>query len=184
MRHRVREVDVVAAHRLQPRVVLHRVGGIRDEDLRAAEEERGRQLALGRQHHHPERFAGDRRHGDQVVLAQVVDRVVRAGRAPSRAAVPARRASPSLSRPPSSSRCRSPISLRRLDHLRDRPGVLLVAERNQFLRRVGDHLVGEVADQSVAAARRAGDAAVVGLARDVLLRNRAGARDRQLRACA
>jgi hypothetical protein len=69
------ERNVVAAHALQPRLVLHRVGRERHRDLGSAREERVDELTFGRHHAHVHRLGRHLRHRDHVVLAEIVDRL-------------------------------------------------------------------------------------------------------------
>ena len=57
------------------------------------------------------------------------------------------------------------------------PGELLVGERDELLRRVGNHLVGQIEDEAGSAAGGARNAGVVGLARRIGLGDEIDPRD-------
>ena len=143
MHGRAREVDVVAAHAHQLVLVGHRVGGERHADHLAAEEERAHLLPLGRHHLHPPDFLGERRHGDQVVLLDVVLGLARqiANQVGLLARLDVQRLHLLERRLPVVAEAHL---ARRLLHLGLAPGELALGDREQLLGRVGDHLGAEL----------------------------------------
>ena len=172
----VREPGVVAAHALDAGVVVHRVGRIRHADLAAAGEERVHQLPLGRHHDHVQRLGGHLRHGDQAVGAQVVDGLDEQIHDHPRLAAwrdggvfgLLDRLLPVIA---------EAHLARRLQHLLVAPGKFLLGERDQLLRRVRNHGLGQILNQAFAAARRAWNPARVGLPRRIGIELQVRARD-------
>ena len=74
-----------------------------------------------------------------------------------------------------------PHLARRLQHLLIAPGKLLLGERDQLLRRVGNHGLRQILDEAFAATRGAWNPARVGLPRRIGIELQVGARDLGLR---
>jgi hypothetical protein len=132
-------VDVVAAHAHHLVAVIHGVGGVRHDDLLAAEEERRHFLPFGRHHGHPPILFGERWNGDEVALLDVVFRLAR--EIPHQIGLLARldvqrldlfeRGLPIVAKA---------HVTRRLQHRAVAPGELAFGDRQQLLRRVRDEL--------------------------------------------
>ncbi len=146
--------NVVAAHALQFLVVRHRIGWKRDADFVAAGEERVDQLPARRHHLQSPGFGSQRWHGDQVVLAQVVDRLP--GEITNQVRLFARRHVHRLhffhSFLPIVPKAHF---VRRLQQLGFAPGILADGDFEQLLRRVGNHFIAQL-DQAARRGRLAG----------------------------
>ncbi len=76
MGHGACKMRVIAAHRHQLLLVRHAIGRVTNEYRLAAQKEGRHQLPFGRHHLHSPTVASDLRHGHEVVLLDVFDRLI------------------------------------------------------------------------------------------------------------
>ena len=177
----MREPGVVAAHALDPGVVVHRVGRVRHADLAAAGEERVHQLPLRRHHDHVQRFGADLRHGDQLVRAQVVDRLEQQIHDHPRLAAGRHAAASLVFSTAFFQSVPKPISRAAFIISRSHQANSFSASAISSSGDVGDHRLRQVLDQPLAPPRRPRDAAVVRLAGRVRIQLQVRPRDLRLR---